>query len=113
MSGLIESIEPSSAWAPPMRPPFWRFSRVSSAPKTWVRADIDSAIATTSSADAPFLAASAAAITIEPRPTVIDVESTTRMSASIESAAVIADCIVADRAALMLMHTMAVAPASR
>ena len=57
MSGLIESIEPSSAWAPPMRPPFWRFSRVSSAPKTWVRADIDSAMATTSSADAPFFAA--------------------------------------------------------
>ena len=28
--GLIDSIEPSIAWAPPMRPPFFRLSSVSS-----------------------------------------------------------------------------------
>ena len=37
MIGLIDSSEPSRAWAPPMRPPFLRLSSVSSAPNTWVR----------------------------------------------------------------------------
>ena len=37
MMGLIESTEASSALAPPIRPPFFRFSRVSRAPQTLLR----------------------------------------------------------------------------
>ena len=32
MMGLMERIDPIMAWAPPMRPPFLRFSRVSRTP---------------------------------------------------------------------------------
>ena len=37
MMGLMDRIEPSMAWAPPMRPPFLRLSSVSRAPNTLVR----------------------------------------------------------------------------
>ena len=112
--GLIDRSEPSRAWAPPMRPPFLRLSSVSSAPTTWVRRARSSTRATTSSADAPPAAASAARSTCVPRPEVIERESTTRTSRSPRSAlaAFWADCIVADRSEERLMQTTASAPAS-
>ena len=74
-SGLIDRSDPSRAWAPPMRPPFLRFSSVSRAPSTWVRGTMPSTRATTSSALAPPAAASAATVTWVPRPDVIERES--------------------------------------
>src|SRR5664280_1207682 len=37
MTGFMDSIDPSMALAPPMRPPFFRFSSVLRAAITWVR----------------------------------------------------------------------------
>ena len=112
--GLMERREPRSAWALPIRPPFLRLSRVSSAPKTWVRPARSSTSATTWSAEAPDAASSAASSTCVPRPDVIERESMTRTSSSPSTAlaAFWADCIVAERSEDRLMHTMASAPAA-
>ncbi len=104
MIGLIESAVASMAFALPMRPPFFRLSSVSSAPKTRVRATRSWASASMSSMLAPSRAARAHASTIVPRPMVIVRLSTTRTSRSMVSSAMIvraaswADCMVADNA---------------
>ena len=54
MIGLIASAVASIALAPPMRPPFFRLSSVSSAPNTLVRAARSAASAATSSRLAPL-----------------------------------------------------------
>ena len=97
-----------------MRPPFFRFSSVSSAPIHDVRGAMSSTIATISSALLPSRAACAAAITCDPSPRVIERESTTRTSSvpSNAFAAVRADCSVAESSDDRLMHTTASAPAS-
>ena len=113
--GLIDRSEPTSAWAPPMRPPFLRLSSVSSAPITWVRRTRSSTRATTSSARRARRRPPRAASThLGPRPEVIERESTTctGRSPAIAVAAVRADCIVADRPEERLMHTTASAPAA-
>ena len=115
MSGLIDRRLPSSACAPPMRPPFFKFSSVSSAPNTCVRDAMSSTIATISSALLPSRAASAAAITCDPSPSVIERESTTRTSRvpSNAFAAVRGGlACVADSSDDRLMQTTASAPAS-
>ena len=116
--GLIDSIEPSSAWAPPMRPPLRRFSSVSRVPNTWVRSEASATKASMSSALAPLAAMRAACRTIVPSPAVTDRLSSTRMSALSPAASMVltactADCIVAEMAADRLMHTTASQPASR
>ena len=37
ITGLIDNMDPSIALAPPILPPFFRFSNVFNAAKTWVR----------------------------------------------------------------------------
>ncbi len=112
MIGLIASAEASSALAPPMRPPFFRFSRVSSAPHTLVREARSCARATTAACEALPAARVAQSITMRPRPSVTCWLSitVTLISSATARAASSADCIVADRAALRLMATMLVAP---
>ena len=71
MIGLIASADASSALAPPMRPPFFRLSSVSSAPHTLVRVgQVAGARPTTSSRSAPRAASRAQSATIMPRPSV-------------------------------------------
>ena len=77
-----------------------------------MRALRSSTSATISSAEAPSLAALAAASTIVPRPPVIDLLSINRMSAFRSRAPVSADCRVAESPAERLMHTMESAPSS-
>ena len=99
ISGLTESIEPSAARAAPMRPPFFRFSRVSSAANTRIRGILASMTATTSSIDLPAAAASAPAIASSPCAIVTLRLSITRtvMASLTASAASCADWKVADR----------------
>ncbi len=68
MIGLIDNAVASSALAPPIRPPFLRFSNVSSAPNSLVRVTSSSARPATASGPAEPAAASAQAMTMVPRP---------------------------------------------
>ena len=113
ISGLIDSMLPSRAWALPIRPPFFRFSRVSMAPKTRVRSRMPSTRVTTSSADAPRAAAWAAACTMTPKPAVTERLSTTRTSPSTSRAASSEDSIVAETPLDRLIQTMASAPSAK
>ena len=68
MIGLIASAVASSALALPIRPPFFRFSSVSSAPNTLVRDARSVASAAISSTSAPSAARRAQATAIVPSP---------------------------------------------
>ena len=82
--GLILSVEPSHAWAPPTRPPRRRNSSVSTANQTLSSRRSASAAAAASAAVAPARAAELAAITIIPSPAQAVAESsTTTRSAAI------------------------------
>ena len=96
LDGLLERM----AFAPPMRPPFFKLSSVSSAANTRVRGITDCARATTSSAEAPVLASSAQARTVRPRPIEALRLSTMRTSipGATARAAISALCMVADSA---------------
>ncbi len=85
------------AWAPPMRPPRRRYSRVSGVAKMRPRSLAARATASTSSMPAPAAAASAALMTARPRAAETRPLSTTRMGtpAVYCSAARVADCRVA------------------
>ena len=105
----------SSALAPPIRPPFFRLSSVSSAPQTFVRAASECTAATTSSCPAPAAARRAAATAIMPWPIVTERESTTvtgTTSATLRAASS-ALCIVADSAADRDTTITPVAPGGR
>ena len=114
ITGLIDSIDPSIACAPPTRPPFLRFSSVSSAPYTRVRGTSASAADATWPADWPSAARRAASTAIIPRPIETESESTTRTSISPSSAlaAICAAWMVAERREEMLMQTIAPAPSA-
>ena len=74
--GLIRSVEPIHAWAPPIRPPRRRNSSVSTAKRIFSSSRTARARAAAACASAPSLIALAAATASRPRPAQTLAEST-------------------------------------
>jgi len=112
MIGLIDSAVASIAFAPPMRPFFFRFSRVSRAAHTFVREERSFAMATRSPSDAPLRAAFAHATATSPMP--IDADAVSTISTGTETPACFAPssalCMVAESFEEMLTTRIPVAP---
>jgi len=108
----MANMLPTRAWAPPMRPPFFRLSRVLRAPKMRVRSAFSLRSASISSALLPASAARAASMQARPMAPLTVWVSMIRTSTSTLLAACWADSMVADRPEARLMHRTVSAPAA-
>ena len=111
--GLIFSVEPIQALAPPIRPPRFRYSSVSIANHRPRFSRVSRAARSTASRSAPCSAARAAASAISPSPPAAVAESTTRTrpgsrppSRSSASTACRAASLVPDKPPEMWIETM-------
>ena len=112
--GLIDSTDASIALAPPMRPPFFRLSSVSSAPHTFVRSARSAGHRGDVVERRASLRSRAHAVTMTPCPIVTDWLSITVIGTSSATArdASSALCIVAESPPLSEITTMPVAPSA-